>query len=290
MKGRGLKYFLWLLKLVITAAILWFVFRKFSLGEVLSTILHLPLFVFFVMLITTVFKHFTQYKNWKYSLLLNPRYDFRRSDVLSSYLIGNALRFVIPGGTATYGKMFYVQNSSKIASLLSVFSEKFFMTWTTWLFAGWAGLLYFGMVPLWFRVLFVAVCTSFPLLIYFGLGRFERTAALKPEYGRRAPRIIGFQILYVCTTFLQMWVLLRGFFPITFLQTVQRIALTNFANTIPITISGLGLRESFAIYFLEPAGFTAQQAVSATLTLFLFHDLVPALIGIIILLKTKKAL
>jgi hypothetical protein len=66
------------------------------------------------------------------------------------------------------------------------------------------------------------------------------------------------------------------------------MALTQFSNSIPITVAGLGLRESFAIHFLKTAGITAEQAVSATLSLFFIQDVLPALIGTWFLVRTKK--
>ncbi|MDD2616571.1 MAG: hypothetical protein PHH74_05255, partial [Candidatus Cloacimonetes bacterium] len=59
--------------------------------------------------------------------------------------------------------------------------------------------------------------------------------------------------------------------------------------SIPITVSGLGLREGFAIHFLDSYGFTSEQAVAATLSLFFFQDVVPALVGGVVLLKAKRA-
>ncbi|MDD2331318.1 MAG: lysylphosphatidylglycerol synthase domain-containing protein [Candidatus Cloacimonetes bacterium] len=288
MQNKAGKVLIYLLKAAVTATILWIVFSKFELRDVLYSILHLPWQLVLMMLLTTIFKHYTQYRNWRLSLELNPRYVNNRREILSSYLIGNALRFLIPGGTATYGKMFYVQNTSRWASVIAVSSEKFFMTWTTWFFSGWAALLCLTSLPLWLRIAFVAGCSIFPIAVYFLLGAFKQTRELKISYGIKSPRIITFQMLYFCTTLLQLWLLLRQFMPLSFFKTAQRLSLTLFANTIPITISGLGLRESFAVYFLEPLGLSAEQAISATLSLFLFHDLIPALLGAFILLKTRK--
>jgi glycosyltransferase 2 family protein len=66
------------------------------------------------------------------------------------------------------------------------------------------------------------------------------------------------------------------------------MSLTNISNSIPITISGLGLREGFAIHFLKDFGFGAEQAVAATLSVFLMHDVIPALVGAIVLLRARK--
>jgi len=50
----------------------------------------------------------------------------------------------------------------------------------------------------------------------------------------------------------------------------------------------LGLREGFAIHFLAGIGFSAEKAVSASLTLFFIQDVLPALIGIYYLIIGKK--
>ncbi len=288
MKNKWLKTATYILKISVTGLILYMIFSRFDLLKVLSLIASLPLWLVLMMIGTTVFKHFTQYKNWKYSLQLNPGYKKIRSEVLSSYLIGIPLRFLIPGGTATYGKMFFVQNTSKLASAMSVTSEKFFMTWMTWTYAAWAALYYFTEYSLWLRLGFAIVCTLIPFVVYPLLGRFAKTRSIQPLYAQKAPQIAIFQAVYVFTTIVQLWLVLNHFARVSFSAAIMRISLMNFANAIPITISGLGLREYFAIHFFGTAGISAEQAVSATLTLFIFHDLIPALIGSYILLNTKK--
>jgi hypothetical protein len=288
MKNKWMKTATYILKIALTVTILYLIFSRFDLGQVLRLIAGLPLWLILMMIGTTVFKHFTQYKNWKHSLQLNPGYKKIRSEVLSSYLIGIPLRFLIPGGTATYGKMFFVQNTSKLASAMSVTSEKFFMTWMTWTYAAWAAFFYFTEYSLWLRFGFAFLCTLTPFAVYLLLGRFAKTRTIQPLYARKAPQIAAFQAIYVFTTIIQLWLVLNHFSRVTFGAAVIRISLMNFANAIPITISGLGLREYFAIHFFGTAGISAEQAVSATLTLFIFHDLIPALIGSYILLNTKK--
>lgn len=279
---------MFLLKLGVTVLILYSIFSRYPISGVLKTIVKLPAWLLLFMAFTTIIKHFTQYRNWRLSLQLNPVYQRSRKNELSSYLIGIPLRFMIPGGAATYGKMFFVQNSSKMASAMSVTSEKFFMTWTSWLYASLAVFFYYPLLPFALRILIIALCMMIPIGAYMLLGRFEKSKKIQPEYLKIAPMIMGNQILYVFITILQMWQILRIFEPIGFFPAAIRIALMNFANTIPITISGLGLREGFAIHFFKTAGINAEIAVSATLCLFIFHDLIPALIGSIVLLRTKK--
>ncbi len=288
MDRKWLKLSLYVLKAAITVAILYIIFSRFDLRNVFYSIMGLPLWVVLFMIFSTIFKHFTQYKNWKYSLQMNPGYKNVRAEVLSSYLIGIPLRFLIPGGTATYGKMFFVRNTSKLASIASVTSEKFFMTWTTWTFAAWAALFYFTHIPLSIRLFISIACSVFPFVVYYCLSCFKKTSSYRASYAQKAPRIVCLQFLYVFTTLIQLWVILNCFTQVAFFDALVRVALTNFANSIPITVSGLGLREYFAIHFFKSAGVTAEHAVTATLTLFLFHDLIPALIGSIILLKTEK--
>ncbi len=96
------------------------------------------------------------------------------------------------------------------------------------------------------------------------------------------------QVANSLLTYLQYWLILNSFLPISRWETWLRMALTQFSNTIPITVGGLGLREGFAIHFLKGAGFTAEQAVSATLSLFIIQDILPALLGIYFLARTSR--
>ena len=290
MNKRWFKLSLSMLKLAVSVGILYFIFSRFKFSLVLRNIATLPLYVVLLMLITTLYKHYTQYIVWKNSLQFNPGFRHTWKQVFVSYMIGIPLRYLIPGGSAAYGKMFYVQNTSKIASAVAVTSEKFFMTWMSWLFGAMAVYVLYPTVAIGWRIALCIVTLSIPIMMYYVLGIFHQTRDLQANYAHKAPKLALIQFTYVCTTLFQMWVILNLYHPISFWNSSVHFSMVTLGSTIPITLFGLGLRESLAMYFFQPLGFRAEQAVAATLTLFVFHDMIPALIGTIIWLKSPKQL
>ena len=284
-----LKRALTILKLIVSTGILYAIFQRFELKSVLVNIASLPLSVVALMIVTTFYKHYTQYVMWKHSLHFNPGFQHTWKQVFTSYMIGIPLRYLIPGGSAAYGKMFYVKNTSKLASVVAVTSEKFFMTWMSWVFGTVAVFFLYPFIALVWRVALCILALLLPIAIYHVLGMFEQTRELQPNYARRAPVMAIIQFSYVCTTLLQMWVILNLYHPITFWSSAIHFSMVTLGSTIPITLFGLGVRESLAMYFFQPLGFLPEQAVAATLTLFVFHDMIPAILGTIIWWRAPKA-
>ena len=109
-----------------------------------------------------------------------------------------------------------------------------------------------------------------------------------PAYSAQASKMMLLQIANTLLMYLQYYIILNQLGVISAIDTWLGMGLTNISNSIPVTISGLGLREGFAIHFLQAFNFSSEQAVAATLSLFLFHDLIPAIFGAVVLFHTKR--
>jgi len=284
----AIKLGLYLLKFGISFFILWRIAVKVDLSLALTGISALPLLTILLVSLITILRHVCQYFNWMYALKINPDFSADGRDVLNSYMIGLPLRFAIPGGHASVAKIFYVNNSSRIASLWSTALERGFMTWSSWCFAAAAGLFYYTQYTPWLFIGLFLLCLMIPEFIKMILSWKQDWAALRQSYNLYAPRMLVLQVANSLLTYLQYWLILNSFLPISRWETWLRMALTQFSNTIPITVGGLGLREGFAIHFLKGAGFTAEQAVSATLSLFIIQDIFPALLGTYFLARTSR--
>ena len=287
--NRYSKALLYILKLGLSAYIMWRIASKVSLENALKGFLALPLSLILLLICLTALRHTLQYFNWLNALRINPVFQENKKQVLVSYLIGLPLRFALPGGHAAIGKIFYIANSSKIASFWSTALERGFMTWACWSFAALATLFYYPEYSLLLRAGIFALCLLLPVILYFALGSRKGWRYLQSPYKRQAPKLMSLQIANTLITYLQYWLILNQFVPLSWWASSIRMSLTQFSNSIPITIAGLGLRESFAIHFLRSAGIGAMQAVSATLSLFIIQDVFPAVIGAVFLLKAKKA-
>lgn len=275
-------------KLGISAYILWRIAGKIDFGGAFRDMLTMSPALIALLILLTVLRHLLQIINWGSALRINPYYVADKVQIFRSYMIGLPLRFAMPGGHAAMGKIFFISNSSRSASFWSTALERSYMSWGTWTLAALAALLYYPNLNKALGIGILLLCLMLPFFVYLGLGCKKKWRYLQTPFAKLAPRMMSVQIAANCVTYLQYWLILNTFIPLGWWQSTIRMALTQFSNSIPITFAGLGLRESFAIHFLKTTGISAEQAVSATLSLFIIQDVLTAVIGTWFLIRAKK--
>ncbi len=288
MKKKILNIFVYVLKGGITALILWMIFRKMNLSMLLESFANLPWGLVALLFFLSILRHWGQYLTWKYSLELNPLYKPKPRDLFNSYLIGQALRFAIPGGIGMMGKAAYVKNSSMVASVVSYHFERIFVVWALFTFGSMAAYHYFTEISLWISLPILIVIGTLPIWFYFVMNLNRRWRRLKPQYLYLAPGIVLIQVVITLINHYQYWLVLNGAIPIGFGEVLKRMSLSHMAYGIPITFAGLGLKESFAIHFLSEVGYTQIQVITATLSVFFLQDFLGAFVGLIIFLREKR--
>ena len=295
MRKMIVKRLLFLLKIALSVGILYFVFRKIDFHVLATNLSSYSVAVLTMLLVTSAIKHVTQFYNWYWYLSINPAYHPNRLEVLKSYFIGLALGFVVPGGYATFGKMFYVENRKK-ATAVSVGVEKFYQTWIVLFFASISIYFYFTEVRLIWKILAFAIVIAMPFLLPLVL----RLLRKKSEYPGRlysiTPRIIASQAVYMLITFYQYFILLSNQISptdttiISLFSTSIGVSLILTVTLIGITYSGLGMRETAAIFILARFGIDSETAVAASLAIFIFNAVLPAIAGAWLIFAQKKRL
>lgn len=275
------------LKLLISLIILIFIYSKINFKDFGVNITQLSFFTISILLLTSILKHITQGFNWYYALSVNPKYKATTYDIIKSYLIGISLGFVLPGGYATYGKMYFIKNSKK-ATFVAVLIEKFFQTWGNLFYASIATIFYFKNFALSLRLLVFFLVTVSPLILLLIIYLIPKYRIHLPVLKKIFPKIVVSQIIYIPLTVIQYWLILKSFTDITFVQSCISTTLILSANVIPITFSGLGLREFFAIKVLAQYGISNTSAVTAALIIFFINSVLPALIGVVYIVRHKK--
>ncbi len=289
MKILTKKRIFYVLKIILTITILFFIFQKIPLKETFTNFLKIKIPVFLILLVSATIKLFIQYNNWRRYLMTNPAYVPIKNEVIKSFFIGEALRFLLPGGHAVFGKIFFV-NQKKKSTMTSVVLERLFKTWTILLFASFSSLFFFDQYLLVWRLTIFLFFVISPLLFYF-LIRFihiDFFQNLSKEYLKIIPFISLNQIIYVCLTMIQYFFIINSFFQISFFSIIIAVPLILFANIIPITYAGLGLREFFAINILSHFSISSDIAVATSLLIFIFNSIIPAFIGLYFFTQFKK--
>jgi uncharacterized membrane protein YbhN (UPF0104 family) len=59
------------------------------------------------------------------------------------------------------------------------------------------------------------------------------------------------------------------------------------AGLVPISVSGLGVREGFAVYFFNFYGVSAAHAVATSLFIFAINTIFPALVGVYYIYRNR---
>lgn len=275
-------------KILISLVILVFIYSKIDINAFLGNIKQLSFITLALLIITALLKHITQGLNWYYALTINTKYKPSLHEIIKSYLIGLSLGFVLPGGHATYGKMYFIQNSKK-ATFASVLIEKFFQTWGNLFYASFAVIYFFKDLAFWLKIFIPLSVTLSPLLLLAFIYFIPKFRIHLPVLKKIFPKIILSQMIYIPLTIIQYWLILISFTDISFFHTCISTTLILSSNVIPITFSGLGLREYFAIKVLAQYGITNTAAVTVALLIFFINMLLPALIGVIYIINHKKS-
>ncbi|MBW6513141.1 MAG: flippase-like domain-containing protein [Candidatus Syntrophosphaera sp.] len=276
------------LKMGITVLILWSIFRKIDMAMVFASMFNLPPWLLLSLLSLSLFRHLGLALVWGWSLQINPLYRPNWPEVGRSYLIGQALRFALPGGLGLVGKTAFIDNSSVRDSAYAFLYERTLVTWALLLFAA-LSLIFLPIgIPLGLRLALLIGLATFPIWGYFLLALNKHWKDLRKASLRPAPRIVGLLILTTLLNYLQYWLILMRTQPVNFAEVLTRMSLSNISHSIPITYAGLGFKEIFAIHFLSEIGLAQEQIVGSTLMVFIIHEVLSGLVGALIFFTLKK--
>lgn len=218
---------------------------------------------------------YIQFRRWKY---LVERYSkhFNLRDLLPSFFAGFTFRLLIPGGHAEFSKIFLLPGKKR-GKVLAFGMEKFAQALIKIL-----ALLI--VLPLTFPDYKVYSIFVF-LLIIIGYFLFPRIPILKnlQEKDVNYHLVIGMNLLFALGIFiimgLQYYVLLNQVDSVSLLATYHTSVYLWSAGLVPISVSGLGVREGFAVYFFNFYGVSAAHAVATSLFIFTVNTIFPALVG-----------
>jgi glycosyltransferase 2 family protein len=289
------------LKLAISSSLLYLVLTKTGIKEVFLTLRSVSILSFIAAVALYIVAQITSTIRWK--LLLPEGIGIRR--VFSLYMIGAFFNTLLPGvigGDAVKGFYLYQLTGKGSMSLASVFMDRYI---------GFIGLIiictlsfpfgykYFSGSHLEWMLPFVIVSFIIASFLIFGLRLGRQIRLLSEFYAyfhayRNQTRIIlqalGLSIILQLMVIFTVYVLALGMGQdIPFLVFLIFLPLIILFTMIPVSISGLGVRESAFVVFFGLVGMKPE--VSTALSLLWFLTVTTAsLIGLIEYLKYKKEL
>ena len=283
------------IKIFISIAILALIFYKIDTKETIAMIAQINLSTILLLFAISLIKFISQAFNWGLCLNIVKHHNYEPVNwkiILKTHIIGLILRLVVLGGLGAFGKIFFINRDKKITTY-SILIEKFFIIWIICFFAVWAVIYapFVSKLDIINSIGFLPLAFIISILPLFLPKFLKKTSVgyVKDSYIKTLPLLITSQIVFIVLTFVQYYVLLKYFvdFYFSFIDVAILVSFILVTNVIPITYSGLGLRESASVWLLPMIGVSPEIAVGTSLIIFFFNAVVPALPGLFFIIKKK---
>lgn len=313
------KVFLVILKLAVSSGLLALIFSKIPWETIIGIMRRMDLLTFLAATFCYLVANFLSSIRWN---LLVSR-DMSTSRLFSYYMIGAFFNTCLPGlvgGDAV--KAYYLSRDLKIrdqragsvpeqspqhdtpltVAIASVFMDRYIglgALLTLGMFAYPFGTAYFAgtngswLLPLLFLG-YVAVSTFLLFMPAHSPLRFLASFTIYVARYRTNYRILlqtfGYSLVIQMIGFCAVYILARGLgIPIDFLSIVLFLPIIIVFTLLPVSISGLGVREGAFVFFFGAVGVDAGQALALSLTWFL-SIVAAGLWGLIAYLRIRATL
>ncbi|MBC8526332.1 MAG: flippase-like domain-containing protein [Candidatus Cloacimonetes bacterium] len=218
---------------------------------------------------------FIQFLRWKFLVVLSNE-NVPNREIIKSILYSFSYSIFTPARLGEIGRAFHIQNSKKDELVILAFFEKFFAFGSLLLF----GFLSLGIFKTY--LFFIIV-----ILIIFILVESKTIVKFIPfiqRYKRvirrvKISKIFSISIIFVFIYIFQFFLVLNAFHIVQFFKSFFMISIVMFFNSLPITLSGLGIRELLSVYFFKDLGISPASAASASLIIFFINILIPTFVG-----------
>ena len=293
------KALLLLFKLAVSILFLYLVFRKAGAREVLSHLasanpLHFMASTGLYLLATLV-----SVRRWQ--LLLDEKYSVGR--LFSLYMIGSFFNNVLPGiigGDAVKAYYLYADSRRGDSSLGSVFMDRYIgyaALMAIGLLAGLAGygeLRQMGLhmvMPVLSLLFVMGSAVVFGLRIGSRFPQIDRFYVYFHRYarnGRVMTKTFMYSVIIQLITILMIYIIARGLgYRLALIPLLVFVPVIVTIATVPVSISGFGVREGAFVLLFGHAGLPPQAATSLSLLWFL-SVAAASLIGLVEFLRYRK--
>ncbi|KAA3610463.1 MAG: UPF0104 family protein [Calditrichaeota bacterium] len=277
--------FVFSLKYFIGLILLGWILYKVDRQKMVETLLNLQIETIIIVLLFALINLSLQFRLWKY-LIESHSHHYRIKDLLPSFFAGFALRLMIPGGHAEVTKVFLLQGRKR-GKVIAFGVEKIFQTALKVVLVSFALSIVFPDYNLLWIVGALIIVGFFLSPIFLKKERFQKFQEKEVAY----PKIFFTSLIhslpiFACIT-LQYFYLLNQSFDVTLFQTGIVTVFIWGAGLIPISVSGLGVRENLAVFFLAQYSVPGAAAVGISLLVFFINAIIPAIIGIFTIMKRR---
>jgi len=289
MKAVLKEYVVFTLKYLIGLSLLGWILWRFDYKKILATISHFSAADLSLILLISVLSLTLQYKRWRY-LIGSHSTDFNRNDLIPAFFSGFAFRLLIPGGHAEITKIFLLPGK-KSGKVVAFGIEKYFEAYFKLV------LIFFALPVVFekYQIIYYTVGSILAILFLFFPNIFrlkfiQRFKEKEVNYRQLSFAILLFSASLFTTLVLQYYILLNAVQAVPLFVVALTVVFIWSAGLIPISISGLGVRENLAAFFLAIYAFPESAAVGISFFIFSVNVILPALIGVIYIIQRRKQL
>ncbi|MBS3741262.1 MAG: flippase-like domain-containing protein [Candidatus Cloacimonetes bacterium] len=273
-----------LFRIIISVLFLIFLFIIVKPTQIVSTLKRADttwvLLIFLLLPINILF----QFIRWRY-LVKSCVDEVDNKEIIQSIFYSFSYSIFTPARLGDIGRAFHITHEKKKELVAFAVYEKLF---------AFISILMLGMIALtvYQHILFI-LGAIIPVLILIFSNRITAKIPKVKYHIKKLKRVNPFglfiiSVLFVFIYAIQFYFALNAFCSIPFLKSFFLIILVIFFNSIPITLSGLGVREVLSVYFFENLGVAAAEAAGASLLIFFINILIPTFIGFILHLIPKN--
>lgn len=277
---------IYLLKFSIGIALVIWILSRVEREKLLDYFLSLDVATLLITLFFSVIAVSIQFLRWRY-LVTSNSVSFETKDIIPSFFAGYAFRLMIPGGHAEISKIFLLPGKKR-GKAVAVGMEKFYQTYIKLVLILAAMTFTFQQYKYIFYVLIIVL-----IVFIFFLPKFKWLKMLQEKEVNNLV-IFGYTLFYSLIIFfvmvIQYYVLLNQVNSIKFWETTHTVIYLWASGIVPVSISGLGVREGLAVYFLKMYGIFPAYAVATSLFLFFLNTIIPAVIGVYFIYQKRQHL
>jgi len=271
-------------KIIISSLFLIFLFYFVKPNQILQALGQANLSWVLLALLLLPINLSLQFLRWK-SLVVIGNKNVPNSEILKSIFYSFSYSIFTPARLGEIGRAFHISNSKKGDLIALAFYEKIF---------AFCSLLLFVLLSLvFFKSHFYIFGLFILALIIVELKKIVKLIPYFRKYEQIIQKVNTLKISLISVTLVfvyifQFYLILNAFKNVPFFHSIFMISLVIFFNSLPITLSGLGIRELLSVYFFKVLEVSPGSAASAAFLIFCINILIPTFIGFVLHLIPQK--
>ncbi|MEA3475135.1 MAG: lysylphosphatidylglycerol synthase domain-containing protein [Candidatus Cloacimonadota bacterium] len=271
-------------KIIISSLFLIFLFYFVKPNQILQALGQANLFWVLLALLLLPINLSLQFLRWK-SLVVIGNKNVPNSEILKSIFYSFSYSIFTPARLGEIGRAFHISDSKRGDLIALALYEKIF---------AFCSLLLFVLLSLvFFKSHFYLLGLFILALIIVELKKIVKLIPYFRKYEQIIQRVNTLKISLISVTLVfvyifQFYLILNAFKNVPFFHSIFMISLVIFFNSLPITLSGLGIRELLSVCFFKVLEVSPASAASAAFLIFCINILIPTFLGFVLHLIPKK--